>query len=298
MEWMRGEEVGHDPCAAESGKPDQYSPSDLPIPSLKLSTSELPGSNIEQSRGMVNSQTSRTAEESNTTTSTPARPRTSRNDSLEFPESDPWSSPALHRGHNHAEQSNPTPRANGISDGKSLGPGRDLPSRNKNDSRSGSSAGNTASLHQPSRRNQVSQGDNEGWNSYEGPTAEAYPNQPDSALGNEGYGRSSSVSGGHDRSSEATRPTGSGRGTGSSVGEVVTITLLPDKEGMFMFQHRNYQVSSVRRNSKVVRRFSDFVWLLDCLHKRYPFRQLPLLPPKRVAGKEYPRSCYDRNALT
>ena len=52
-----------------------------------------------------------------------------------------------------------------------------------------------------------------------------------------------------------------------------------------MFQHRNYEVASSRRNSKVVRRYSDFVWLLDCLHKRYPFRQLPLLPPKRVASE-------------
>ena len=25
------------------------------------------------------------------------------------------------------------------------------------------------------------------------------------------------------------------------------------------------------------------MWLLDCLHKRYPFRQLPLLPPKTLA---------------
>jgi sorting nexin-8 len=52
-----------------------------------------------------------------------------------------------------------------------------------------------------------------------------------------------------------------------------------------MFQHRNYEVTSARRNSKVIRRYSDFVWLLDCLHKRYPFRQLPLLPPKRVASE-------------
>jgi sorting nexin-8 len=58
---------------------------------------------------------------------------------------------------------------------------------------------------------------------------------------------------------------------------------MPEKEGMFMFQHHNYEVSSSRRSSKVVRRYSDFVWLLDCLHKRYPFRVLPLLPPKRVA---------------
>lgn len=49
-----------------------------------------------------------------------------------------------------------------------------------------------------------------------------------------------------------------------------------------MFQHHNYEVSSQRRASKVIRRYSDFVWLLDCLHKRYPFRVLPLLPPKRV----------------
>jgi sorting nexin-8 len=58
---------------------------------------------------------------------------------------------------------------------------------------------------------------------------------------------------------------------------------MPEKEGIFMFQHHNYEVSSVRRGSKVIRRYSDFVWLLDCLHKRYPFRVLPLLPPKRVA---------------
>lgn len=72
------------------------------------------------------------------------------------------------------------------------------------------------------------------------------------------------------------------KGTGPE--EVITVTLLPEKEGLFMFQHRNYEVKSARRGSSVVRRYSDFVWLLDCLHKRYPFRQLPLLPPKRVAG--------------
>ncbi|CUS14407.1 unnamed protein product [Tuber aestivum] len=65
--------------------------------------------------------------------------------------------------------------------------------------------------------------------------------------------------------------------------EVVTVTVLPEMEGMFMFQHRNYQIASARRQSRVVRRYSDFVWLLDCLHKRFPFRQLPLLPPKRLA---------------
>jgi sorting nexin-8 len=72
------------------------------------------------------------------------------------------------------------------------------------------------------------------------------------------------------------------------VEETITVTTIAEKEGMFMFQHRNYEVTSARRNSKVIRRYSDFVWLLDCLHKRYPFRQLPLLPPKRVASKYFP----------
>ncbi|KEY72441.1 hypothetical protein S7711_01105, partial [Stachybotrys chartarum IBT 7711] len=74
----------------------------------------------------------------------------------------------------------------------------------------------------------------------------------------------------------------SGR-TGSSLEEHIIVSLMPEKEGVFLFQHHNYEVISQRRSSKVVRRYSDFVWLLDCLHKRYPFRVLPLLPPKRVA---------------
>jgi sorting nexin-8 len=80
------------------------------------------------------------------------------------------------------------------------------------------------------------------------------------------------------------RTIGSGR-TGASVGENIVVALMPEKEGMFLFQHHNYEVTSSRRGSKVIRRYSDFVWLLDCLHKRYPFRILPLLPPKRVAGR-------------
>jgi sorting nexin-8 len=42
--------------------------------------------------------------------------------------------------------------------------------------------------------------------------------------------------------------------------EHVNVNILPEKEGMFMFQHRNYQITSTRRGSRVVRRYSDFVW--------------------------------------
>ncbi|KAL8377605.1 hypothetical protein RB595_008342 [Gaeumannomyces hyphopodioides] len=90
---------------------------------------------------------------------------------------------------------------------------------------------------------------------------------------------------GHARnaSSRSIGPIGGNGRTGGSIDEKVYVSLMPEKEGIFMFQHHNYEVSSVRRGSKVIRRYSDFVWLLDCLHKRYPFRVLPLLPPKRVA---------------
>ena len=67
--------------------------------------------------------------------------------------------------------------------------------------------------------------------------------------------------------------------------EVLSVTTLPEKEGPFLFQYRNYEIASSRRSVKVIRRYSDFVWLLDCLHKRYPFRLLPLLPPKSLSGE-------------
>ncbi|CCU75177.1 sorting nexin mvp1 [Blumeria hordei DH14] len=44
--------------------------------------------------------------------------------------------------------------------------------------------------------------------------------------------------------------------------EEAVVSTLPEKEGIFMFQHRNYQISSTRKGLKVVRRFSDFVWLV------------------------------------
>lgn len=71
----------------------------------------------------------------------------------------------------------------------------------------------------------------------------------------------------------------------SASSDIVTITLMPDKQGVFLFQHHNYEVKCARKGSSAVRRYSDFIWLLESLHRRYPFRQLPLLPPKRVSGE-------------
>ncbi|WVR09157.1 hypothetical protein IAU60_006219 [Kwoniella sp. DSM 27419] len=62
--------------------------------------------------------------------------------------------------------------------------------------------------------------------------------------------------------------------------EVVEVDLVTEKEGWFL---QKYRVNSSKRSEDAVsRRYSDFVWLLDCLVKRYPFRLLPSLPPKRI----------------
>ena len=177
-----------------------------------------------------------------------------------FGENDPWASPALHKGHAHV---------NGV--------GSAVPQRT-------TSTFTTAGTEPP---------DSARSGTYNSPPA-AGGEHASSAWGGStsygagtdtGFGGSSSAGGGFegdDNAPAAPRRVAPARAGSKGAEEVVSVNLLEEKEGMFMFQHRNYEVTSTRRNSKVIRRYSDFVWLLDCLHKRYPFRQLPLLPPKRV----------------
>lgn len=83
---------------------------------------------------------------------------------------------------------------------------------------------------------------------------------------------------------------------------IIQVKEIPEKEG-FVFKHINYlvvhniQFSSdyyVATNqaeptnhdeTKVIRRYSDFVWLVDVLWKKYPYRLIPELPPKKFASK-------------
>jgi sorting nexin-8 len=184
----------------------------------------------------------------------------------------------MHRGHNH--DSSP-PKTNGTS--REPTNGIREPVRTTSSFTTASAEGSNGASNQPSES--VASPPAAGiWGSYDGDSSAPFLNSGDSAVGGGGFGGG----GGGDRptANPPIRSFGGGQVTVGGVEEVVTITLLPEKEGMFMFQHHNYQVSSPRRGSKVVRRYSDFVWLLDCLQKRYPFRQLPLLPPKRVGGME------------
>lgn len=57
---------------------------------------------------------------------------------------------------------------------------------------------------------------------------------------------------------------------------------LSSPEG-WILKHNMYAVEHERKGTSVPRRYSDFVWLQGCLLKRYPFRLIPSLPPKRLA---------------
>ncbi|KAJ1044715.1 hypothetical protein NDA11_004436 [Ustilago hordei] len=64
--------------------------------------------------------------------------------------------------------------------------------------------------------------------------------------------------------------------------DIITVRLRSGLEG-FIIKHNVYIVTSSLRETSVTRRYSDWIWLSECLAKRYPFRCLPVLPPKRIA---------------
>ncbi|KAK4154449.1 hypothetical protein C8A00DRAFT_42804 [Chaetomidium leptoderma] len=216
----------------------------------------------------------------------PKRHRSVGRPSMDYPD-DPWNTPDVHRGHNHGPE---PPRPNGqdapISAGSANGnvygtsPQAALPSRTTSTFTTSVPPSGTGSVAETPGA----------WGFFDG-------NPPPPAGFNEPAPNPTAPFGGIGGSAPPREPVaglpsapvpttnrsiGGGR-TGATVEEAILVTLMPEKEGMFFFQHHNYEVTSSRRGSKVIRRYSDFVWLLDCLHKRYPFRVLPLLPPKRVA---------------
>lgn len=71
----------------------------------------------------------------------------------------------------------------------------------------------------------------------------------------------------------------------------VKIKEVPEKGGV-LFKHINYIITHNLKlgmtgpagQKKVIRRYLDFVWLLEFLLKKYPFRVIPGLPPKKFSG--------------
>lgn len=209
--------------------------------------------------------------------SSASRPQQIRQDSLGGDlEADPWGTPRTHKSVPPSSAAH-NPQPNGLSDRVVKSTVASLPQR--------TTSTFTTHAESPSKSNsqpiEGAPGGGAGWSSYNGSSNEGFSEQQNLIGGGFGDGGGSQ---GNSGSGDPRRPVGVSAAFPHASGEVVTITMLPEKEGMFMFQHRNYEVKSVRRSSTVVRRYSDFVWLLDCLQKRYPFRRLPLLPPKRVQG--------------
>ncbi|KAL7330406.1 Sorting nexin mvp1 [Mucor circinelloides] len=65
----------------------------------------------------------------------------------------------------------------------------------------------------------------------------------------------------------------------------ISVSRTLEKEG-FLFKHINYEVESEKLGCKVLRRFSDFWWLWEVLLRRYPYRIMPNLPPKKLGGRD------------
>ncbi|XP_054282836.1 sorting nexin-8-like [Macrosteles quadrilineatus] len=63
--------------------------------------------------------------------------------------------------------------------------------------------------------------------------------------------------------------------------DTIDIELVPEKKGLFI-KHVEYLVSSKRFDSRVNRRYNDFIALYEVLLNRFPYRLIPKLPPKRM----------------
>jgi sorting nexin-8 len=168
-------------------------------------------------------------------------------------EADPWASPEMHRGHNH-NTNGASLQANGAAPAS-------LPQRTTSTFTTTSNQPDLTSERTSSRPAPVGES---GWGGYTGTSVDSFRGS--------GQGNGGGFSGG-DPPGGGGAPPGLGRKNSSAprpvapgVEETITITSISEKEGMMFFQHRNYEVISARRNSKVIRRYCDFVWLLDCLH--------------------------------
>ncbi|KAL1961191.1 hypothetical protein VTO42DRAFT_3136 [Malbranchea cinnamomea] len=204
------------------------------------------------------------------------RQRSTRRNTLEYPDSDPWASPVLHQGHDHSTENAPRLTANGFPSSVANGsPGRPAGGfRSHTETHTGEHGQEPLGDRPPGSLGS-------GWgDTYGSQGSGGFGSTVHSGLG--GFGHHGDDQD-HDRRNSLSRTLGGGRISTNGPEDVITINMLPEKEGIFMFQHRNYEVKSARRASSVIRRYSDFVWLVECLQKRYPFRQIPLLPPKRIA---------------
>ncbi|XP_057667042.1 sorting nexin-8-like [Diorhabda carinulata] len=63
----------------------------------------------------------------------------------------------------------------------------------------------------------------------------------------------------------------------------INVHLVPEKKGLIL-KYSEYIVTSERFNTKVTRRYNDFVALKELLLNRFPYRLVPSLPPKKIVS--------------
>ena len=64
----------------------------------------------------------------------------------------------------------------------------------------------------------------------------------------------------------------------------IKLELVPEKKGLIL-KHVEYEVTSSRFKSTVLRRYNDFVALHEMVVMRFPYRLVPRLPPKKIGGE-------------
>ena len=63
----------------------------------------------------------------------------------------------------------------------------------------------------------------------------------------------------------------------------IKVELVPEKKGLIL-KHVEYEVTSQRFKTTVLRRYNDFLALHEMIMMRFPYRILPRLPPKKMLG--------------
>ncbi|ESO94914.1 hypothetical protein LOTGIDRAFT_175283 [Lottia gigantea] len=65
--------------------------------------------------------------------------------------------------------------------------------------------------------------------------------------------------------------------------DTVKVELVPEKKGLIL-KHVEYEVTSQRWKTTVLRRYNDFISFHELLMLRFPYRLIPRLPPKKMMG--------------
>ncbi|GME44226.1 hypothetical protein GTA08_BOTSDO03757 [Neofusicoccum parvum] len=178
-------------------------------------------------------------------------------------DADPWNSPDVHKGHNHSAIMD-SPRANGS--------GAPTPAISNGNGFPRTTSSFTTAADQPETtgngntlgKDPSSNGDGAGWGGFGEPTGNGFSN---AGLG-EGFGAPAGDGGdGNNDPTGLGRSLGGGRITNNGAEEVVTVTAIPEKEGIFLFQHRNYQLMErlCKRNEGMAADYMRFGLALQAL---------------------------------